>query len=136
MKVINNFLDKKFFSTLQSLILNDRFPWFFNNYKVYENDNDFQFTHTVIKKSKTKSNFINYINPILNSLKAKEAIQVKLNLQTKTDKIYNHIFHTDIPNVTTAIFYINTNNGKTIFKNGKEISSVENRMIIFNSNLK
>tara|TARA_R100001460_G_C3498560_1_gene170133 strand:+ start:73 stop:555 length:483 start_codon:yes stop_codon:yes gene_type:complete len=134
-KVIDNFLNKEFFLQLKDLILGEHFSWFFNDYKVYKNDNDFQFTHTVIKKNKTISTFIKYINPILSNLKAKKTIQVKINLQTKKDKIYNHIFHTDVPNVTTAIFYINTNNGKTIFKNGEEVLSVENRMVIFDSNL-
>ena len=135
-KVIDNFLNKEFFLPLKNLILGEHFSWFFNDYKVYENDDDFQFVHTVVKKSKTTSTFIKYINPILSNLKAKKTIQVKLNLQTKKNKIYNHIFHTDIPDVTTAIFYINTNNGKTIFENGEEVLSVENRIVIFDSNLK
>ena len=134
-KVIDNFLNKEFFLTLQNLILGEHFSWFFNDYKVYENDNDFQFVHTVVRKSQTTSAFIKYINPILSNLKVKKTIQVKLNLQTKKNKVYNHIFHTDISDVTTAIFYINTNNGKTIFKNGEEVLSVENRMVIFDSNL-
>ena len=134
-KIIDNFLDKEFFLQLQNLILGEHFSWFFNDYKVYKNDNDFQFVHTVVKESKTTSNFIKYMNPILNKLNAQKTVKVKLNLQTKKDKIYNHMFHIDVPNVTTSIFYINNNNGKTIFKNGEEISSVENRMVIFNSNL-
>ena len=96
-KVIDNFLNKEFFLQLKDLILGEHFSWFFNDYKVYKNDDDFQFTHTVIKESKTTSTFIKYINPILSNLKAKKTIQVKLNLQTKKNKIYNHIFHTDIP---------------------------------------
>ena len=35
----------------------------------------------------------------------------------------------------TGIFYVNTNNGKTIFKNGKEVESIKNRMVIFPSNI-
>ena len=135
-KIIDNFLEKEFFLTLQNLILGEYFSWFFNDYKVYENDDDFQFVHTVIRKSQTTSNFIKYINPILSKLNVQKTIQVKLNLQTKKDKIYNHIFHTDMPDVTTAIFYINTNNGKTIFKNGEEVNSLQNRIVIFDSNLK
>ena len=135
-KIIDNFLEKEFFLTLQNLILGEYFYWFFNDYKVYENDNDFQFVHTVVRKSQTTSDFIKYINPILSKLNAKKTIQVKLNLQTKKDKIYNHIFHTDMPDVKTAIFYINTNNGKTIFKNGEEVNSIQNRIVIFDSNLK
>ena len=31
----------------------------------------------------------------------------------------------------TGIFYMNTNNGKTIFEDGEEIDSIENRMVVF-----
>ena len=134
-KIIDNFLNKEFFNQLQNLILGEHFSWFYNDYKVYENDNDFQFTHTVIKNYKPISTFIKYINPILDKLNAKKTLQVKLNLQTKANKIFNYTFHNDADNVTTAILYINTNNGKTVFKNGEEVNSVENRAVIFNSNL-
>ena len=47
-----------------------------------------------------------------------------------------HGYHTDFPfECKTAIFYINSNNGLTLFKNGQIIESVENRMVIFNSQL-
>ena len=36
----------------------------------------------------------------------------------------------------TAIFYINTNNGYTEFQSGVRVSSVANRVCIFDSNLK
>jgi hypothetical protein len=35
--------------------------------------------------------------------------------------------------ITTGIFYVNTNNGKTIFDTGEEISSEENKYIEFDS---
>ena len=35
----------------------------------------------------------------------------------------------------TAVFYINTNNGYTEFKNGVKVHSVANRVCIFDSNL-
>lgn len=134
-KIIDNFLERQFFNNLQHLILGDHFAWFYNDYKVHKNDNNFQFTHTVIKDYKPLSTFVKYINPILNKLEAKKTIQVKLNLQTKANKIFNHAFHNDFNNATTAILYMNTNNGKTIFKNGEEVNSIENRMVIFDSNL-
>ncbi len=134
-KIIDNFLEKQFFNKLQDLILGDHFSWFYNDYKVYKNDNNFQFTHTVIKNYKPISTFVKHINPILNKLDAKKTIQVKLNLQTKANKIFNHTFHNDFNDATTAILYMNTNNGKTIFKNGEEVDSIENRIVIFDSNL-
>ena len=37
-KIIDNFLNKEFFNQLQNLILGEHFSWFYNDYKVYEND--------------------------------------------------------------------------------------------------
>ena len=56
---------------------------------------------------------------------------------TKTKQVFG--FHTDFPwnyKWNTAIFYINTNNGKTLFKHNKQISSRENRVAIFDGRLK
>ena len=41
----------------------------------------------------------------------------------------------DFPCSTTAILYINTNNGYTKFKKGGKVKSVANRMLIFDSQL-
>ena len=38
-------------------------------------------------------------------------------------------------NQKTAIFYINTNNGYTLFKDGTKVDSVQNTMLIFDGSL-
>ena len=40
-----------------------------------------------------------------------------------------------VPGSLTAIFYINTNNGYTYFEDGQKIESIENRMVMFPSNI-
>ena len=45
-----------------------------------------------------------------------------------------HGFHHDVDNCITAIYYVNTNNGKTVFENGMEVDSVGNRLFVFDSN--
>jgi hypothetical protein len=39
----------------------------------------------------------------------------------------------DHAKITTGIFYVNTNNGKTIFDTGEEINSEENKYVEFDS---
>ena len=55
-----------------------------------------------------------------------------MNLLPKTENIIYHPFHTDNPSKkgTSAIFYINSNNGVTRFDEGY-IESVENRLVRF-----
>ena len=36
-----------------------------------------------------------------------------------------------LDNQKTGIFYVNTNNGKTVFEDGEQITSIANRLIVF-----
>ncbi len=135
-KIIDNFLDKEYFNFLNNQFLNNEFPWYFQSHKVSKNDADFQHTHVFFKNNKINSDYFNLIEPFLPLLDIKSLVKVKLNLTTKENAIRKFDLHTDVDfNCNTAVFYLNTNNGKTIFKIGKEIESVENRIIIFPSNL-
>ena len=60
---------------------------------------------------------------------------VKANLNTRTLLPRKSGYHIDYSNLTTAIFYLTTNNGFTKFKKGRKIKSVANRMLIFDSNM-
>ena len=49
----------------------------------------------------------------------------------------NHGFHVDYQSegMRTAIFYVNTTNGGTKFKGGPFVKGIENRLVVFKSNL-
>ena len=80
---------------------------------------------------------IDIINPIA-------VIRIKANLLTKTPNIIENEFHIDLNDlseeklkqVTTSIFYVNTNNGYTKFEDGTKVESVANRLVIFPANMK
>ena len=135
-KIIDNFLEDNVFTRIQNIVMGDYFPWYFNDFKSdgYDTHN-YQFTHTIVREGEVQSDFFQYMDPFFKGLEVKEIIRVKMNLTTRTEKLFNHLYHTDFKDCTTAIFYMNTNNGKTIFKHGEEVNSVANRMVIFNSNL-
>ena len=59
--------------------------------------------------------------------------RIKANMGPRTHEIRRNKFHIDFPNIITAVYYINTNNGWTEFKNGDKVESVANRIIIFDS---
>ena len=137
-EVIDNFLEEDVFNEIEKILMGDKFPWFFNDFKNDDNDiNNFQFTRTVVRgNGNIESKFIQYMKPFFDKLNIKKIFRIKINLTTRTEKLFNHLYHTDVSfQCTTSIFYINSNNGKTIFKNGEEVNSVANRMVIFNSNL-
>ena len=137
-EVIDNFLEEDNFKEIEKILMGDKFPWFFNDFKNDSDDiNNFQFTHTVVRgNGNIESKFIQYMKPFFDKLNIKKIFRIKINLTTRDHNSFNHLYHTDVSfQCTTAIFYINSNNGKTIFENGEEVNSVANRMVIFNSNL-
>jgi hypothetical protein len=117
------------------------FPWFFNSRKTYNDEHknltNFQFTHTFFDHNAEASIYYrDLIFPFFALLNPVSIIRVKANLTGVTpywpERTISE-FHIDIPeaNNKTAIYYVNSNNGKTVFPNGTEIDSVANRMIIF-----
>ena len=139
-EVIDNFLPKDIFVEMQYKILANDFPWYYNNGIVGPHQkNKYQFVHTFfnhdINFSNLHNEYYNFIDPCLHKLGVKYLKRVKANLNPKTIFHRNGGFHCDIKNVTTSIFYINTNNGWTKFKDGCKVECIENRMVIFDSNI-
>ena len=140
MKVINIFLDKEDLLKIQATLLNNvYFPWYLQNGVSHFGDGGIQFTHVFFneKINTTETHFL-LLKPILDKLKIKKLLRIKANLVSKTHELIQHDYHIDYPDIicTTAIFYINTNDGYTIFKkNKKTIKSEENKFISFKSNL-
>ena len=75
------------------------------------------------------------VQPVFKDLNASSIIRCKANLTTKTTEPVVNDYHTDFPNCITAILYMNTNNGRTIFRDGTKIHSKSNRLVVFDSNL-
>ena len=68
----------------------------------------------------------------------KKIYRIKANLRSKTIFHRKSLYHTDGPELgphKTAILYMNTCNGYTKFKKGGKVKSVENRVVIFDSDL-
>lgn len=136
MKIIDDFLDKESFKKIEKLFTSDNFPWFYND-KVNIFDEETYFTHLIYIDFIPNSSFYNDVSNIFLKLKAKSLIRIKANLYLKTKKIITHAQHVDydFPH-KGAIFYINTNNGKTILEDGTKVDSVANRMLFFDSSKK
>lgn len=146
--IYDNFLDKKDLEKIQTKIFSKDFNWI--NEKIV-NENNFnehfeekiynrQFVHPCYQKNIPVSQTYFDILPIIEKIGPLALIKIKLNCIQRTNNIIAHGFHTDVDeeyhNIsTTAVFYLNTNNGKTIIKNHTEINSIENRLVLFPSKL-
>ena len=144
MKIIDNFLAKEDFLKIQQLMLSKEFPWYFQHgINKLDSDidiNDYQFTHVFYMDNAVRSHMLDTLQPLISKLKIGAIIKIKANLLTHTPKIIKHGFHIDyhhhtkLKDAKTAVFYLNTNNGYTLFENNKKVMSVENRVALFNLN--
>tara|TARA_B100000085_G_C18354603_1_gene435769 strand:+ start:130 stop:606 length:477 start_codon:yes stop_codon:yes gene_type:complete len=135
MKIIDNFLSDYEFKTLQAMFLSNQFSWYWGEEKVLGDNSEinYQFYHSFYEDNESYSN--RNIKPIINKLDIRAIHKIKANLTLHTEKIYQYKFHTDVENFkcTTGVFYINTNDGYTLFENGDKIESISNRMLLFDS---
>ena len=143
----------------------DGFPWAYNSYTIepgtspwgrsgQEDLDDFQMTHVFYGQEQNGigrpfSIYFDCVRPILNKIGTRlnninilSLIRIKANLRSvapRKDMVIG--YHTDISDkasskITTAIFYVNTNNGYTLFKDTqKKVESIENRLVIFPANI-
>ena len=115
--------------------------WEFICDKVYNNDGGYQFTHTFYRKNAITSDHFIHLEPIIEKFNLVSILRVKANLTTKDEKRITTSFHTDGQGSygaregekgwLTSIFYLNTNNGYTVFEDGTKIESVANRLLTF-----
>ena len=135
MQVIDNFLSEGEFKNLRDYISSTSFPWYFG---LVTNDSKIaQFVHSFYANdipNPTYSN-VEFLRGKLN-MAALIRIKVNLNPRTETLQVHRDAFHIDYPDITTAVFYLNTCDGYTLFEDGTKVDSVENRIVIFDSNMR
>jgi len=159
-KIEDNFLEQEKFNEIQLMLdpmadpnpTNPSIPWFFK-YKYYaesagapaKNELDqFQFTHTFYDSGAPQSSQMQQLQCLVDLLKPVAIYRIVGNLLTRLPNIVKNPFHTDLSFLaeeqlkqwTTSIFYVNTNNGYTVFEDGTKVESVANRMLTFPANMK
>ena len=99
------------------------------------------FCHVIYDIDEPRSPLYNPVNRMFKSyLKYVSLCRMTVNLLLRQENPSISNFHEDyIENnkkITTAIFYLNTNNGYTEFKDGNRIDCIRNRLVMFPSNIK
>tara|TARA_R100001244_G_scaffold17272_2_gene18650 strand:+ start:339 stop:821 length:483 start_codon:yes stop_codon:yes gene_type:complete len=138
MNIYKNFINKKNFNKINCALLSDYFPWYYKPHQVLTSKkNSSYMSHHFVINGKTNSNQFFLLEPILNKLKPKKILNIRANLCLKrpsrcdwhVDKFTDNLTH------KTAIYYVNTNNGYTEFKN-KKVKCIQNQIVIFDAYLK
>ena len=139
MKIIDDFLSQSDFKTVQKFFLSPDLPWFWSNgISAKEQGNDYyQLVHKFFDTKNPFQNclsvkYSNFLLPILNKLSPEYLLRIKANLRPHTSSHIISEWHTDMKlNQKTAIFYVNTNDGYTLFKDDMRVYSLENRLCVF-----
>tara|TARA_B000000557_G_scaffold53473_1_gene41168 strand:- start:49 stop:528 length:480 start_codon:yes stop_codon:yes gene_type:complete len=135
-ELIDNFLEPKDLKKIQDLFLGRKIAWNCSDGIVLPGDGAFQFIHVLYSNYAPASPFFNELTPIWQKIDPCSIVRSKANLTMKTVEHDKSAYHTDVDNCITAIYYVNTNNGYTEFQNGMKVDSIENRIVIFDSNEK
>tara|TARA_B100001057_G_C22264875_1_gene724668 strand:- start:5 stop:559 length:555 start_codon:yes stop_codon:yes gene_type:complete len=153
MKVIDNFLPDDQFEDISKEILGKFFPWYWqensHGYQLENGtwvniDNVPQLTHCFTDDGKIFSNYFDTFkkSSLFYKLNIKDLAKFKVNCNYKTSEQKIGFFHTDyrgediIKDITTSVFYLNSNNGGTKFEDGTFVKSVRNRMVTFDCSTK
>jgi len=137
-KIQDNFLPKEIFNSIKNTMIGVDFDWYYSNAITDEklDRKEFQFVHMFYHLGKPRQSYV-VIEPLIQKIMPFSLVRAKANLLTVTNEIVTYDFHKDFlrDNLTTAVFYINTCNGYTLFKDGTKVESVENRLVSFDSSL-
>ena len=139
-EVFDNFLPSFQFDLIQSFFMGENVAWYWRTGAVFKNEpgDDYQFNTSIYDEGR-EFDYFTLVQPCIAKLKCLSINRIKANLRPKTLFHRRTPYHTDYPepgNKSTSIFYVNTNNGWTEFKDGGKVKSVANRMIVFPCALK
>lgn len=103
--------------------------------------NDHMFVHMFYTYDGRLSPYLSLVNPIMAKIKALAVHRIKANMELYAGDVpHKSGFHVDWSSPTTkkgcehmsvGIYYLNTNNGYTEFKDGSKVESVANRFVCF-----
>ena len=147
--IVDNFLNHEDWKNIHDHMISPwSFSWYYNKSSYPPNDTHWsysQLTHLFysgvvqIDSNPLISMENSLIQPILNLISPCILLRAKANLTTPATSMDDpsKTFHTDtgVKDSITAVYYVNDNDGKTIFKDGSKVDSVANRMLMFPSNL-
>jgi hypothetical protein len=146
MRVLDDFLDERLFLAFLSAVTAEGFPWApteVNSRPVdgLPAERNRQLVHGFFLRKPGihyEAPTFHLLAPVLAKLRPRELVKIKLNRTPRQDRHVAYGLHVDTrwPGATTAILYLNTNDGYTLFEDGRQVASVANRLVLFDASLR
>ena len=146
-EIIDNFLEQDEFNELQKFFMSPRSQWRFIDFVVSKDQDNqekdgyfvhsFRDLHPVAYKDRFPiSPNYSVLDKLMEKLKRKisfkQILRIRSSLFTRREQQIPDAFHVDYKfDHKVCIFYINSNNGYTLFKSGEKVESIANRILIF-----
>ena len=114
--------------------LSNSCAWIFFPGTTTIDDGHFHFTQLIFAQHSIISPAFNMLTPIIKQEEMTAIARIKANCVLRTPELIEFTwgFHTDFNNnEITAIYYINDNDGYTLFEDGTKVESVANRFVRF-----
>jgi len=141
-QIYDDFLSDKAFLHIQSIFFNPKFSWLWCDNIVHppqcDELDDYQFYRVLYEEGNANPQVLEDLMPIFNHPKINcgRVIRVKVNCNPRSNRIVRNGFHIDTSaKCTTAVFYVNSNDGYTEFEDGTRVESIANRFVTFPSHL-
>ena len=141
--IIDDFLTDYQANSLIKTFGESKFPWFFVdglNYK--QRKGNYYFNHSIIYAYEVESpQWVSLFESLVNriGISFRNVYRLKVNLYPHTPFRVHHASHTDYdPDIglKTCLYYVNTNNGMTVFDGKRKIKSKRNRALLFDGSTK
>ncbi len=141
MRVIDDFLGDAAFLRLRAAVLAPGFPWE-RSAVISGADLPPQQNRQLVHGFRLRKPGLDYssprlglLDPVLARLQPRELVKAKVNLTPRQAGHVAYGLHVDTrwPGATTAILYLNTNDGYTLFEDGATVASVANRLVLFDA---
>jgi hypothetical protein len=136
--VYKNVLNPESFVEIKNAFFSQLVPWRYTSCIVVNEDgtspDTFQFVHSIYQDAKPVSPAFDILRPLIEKINPQIIYRIKANLGPRSSEHIVGGFHVDTNQpCTTAVYYLNTNNGYTMFEDGSKIQSIENTLVEFDS---
>lgn len=143
-EIVDNYLPDEHYREIHTHMIGAAWPWYFNQF-VDSSDEDephkFQFVYPFFYKTEWVNSGQKVIWPLTTKINPIAWLRIKANLNPWSPEQRQNSFHIDMNGMGeipfwTSIYYLNTNNGYTLFEDGTRVESVGNRLVTFPGTLK